>query len=213
MTTEEPTVPTDAEPVELTPPVPGATIEGPTPCPAEDGSSQRTTQFSEEPPICIDPDQTYTAEVETNKGGFTIELDAARAPKTVNNFVVLSRYGFYEDVPFHRIIPGFIVQGGDAVGPILGVGNPGYRFGDELPAEGEYEIGSVAMANSGPDTNGSQFFIVTGEAGTNLGPQYSLFGQITEGMDVVAALEAVGTPDEGKPIEDVMIENVTISEG
>ncbi len=127
--------------------------------PAADGSSERTTSFAEAPPMCIDPAKSYTAEIETTKGTFTIDLNAAGAPDTVNNFVVLARYHYYDDVPFHRIIPGFVVQGGDAVGgPSLGAGNPGYQFDDELP-ETAYEIGSVAMANSGPDTNGSQFFV------------------------------------------------------
>ena len=184
-----------------------ATSEG---CPAAGGESTRTTAFATAPPNCIDPEKTYTAEVATTKGTFTITLDPERAPQTVNSFVFLARHRFYEGVLFHRIIPGFVVQGGDPQG--TGSGGPGYEFADELPEAGEYKIGSVAMANSGPDTNGSQFFVITGDQGVQLPPSYSLFGQVTEGMDVVQALEAVGTPGAGTPTEEVKIEEVTIHE-
>jgi cyclophilin family peptidyl-prolyl cis-trans isomerase len=192
-------------------PEPGGAIEGATECPAVDGSSERTTSFAEAPPICIDQAKSYTAEIETTKGTFTIDLNAAGAPDTVNNFVVLARYHYYDDVPFHRIIPGFVVQGGDAVGgPNLGAGNPGYQFNDELP-ETAYEIGSVAMANSGPDTNGSQFFVVTGDSATTLPLAYSSFGFVSEGLDVALGIESVGTAS-GAPTEDVRIISVTITE-
>jgi peptidyl-prolyl cis-trans isomerase B (cyclophilin B) len=196
---------------EILPPAAGASLTGPTECPAADGSAERTTSFAEAPPMCIDLAKTYTAEVETTKGNFIIELDAETAPQTVNNFVVLARYHYYDDVPFHRIIPGFVVQGGDALGqPSLGAGNPGYRFDDELP-EAAYQIGSVAMANSGPNTNGSQFFVVTGDSATQLPLSYSNFGFVSEGFDVAAAIEGVGTA-EGNPLEDVRIVSVTITE-
>jgi cyclophilin family peptidyl-prolyl cis-trans isomerase len=164
--------------------------------------------------MCIDPTKTYTANVSTNKGDFVITLDASKAPKTVNNFVVLSRYGFYDGVAFHRIIPGFVVQGGDATGDPPGSGGPGYTFADELPKAGEYKLGSVAMANSGPDTNGSQFFIITGDQGVSLSPNYSLFGQVTTGFDTtVKALENAGNVDgSGTPTEPVYITKVTITE-
>ncbi|HET7720168.1 MAG TPA: peptidylprolyl isomerase, partial [Acidimicrobiales bacterium] len=123
----------------------------PTECPAADGSSPKTTKFSGPPPMCIDPSKRYTATMVTNKGTMTIELDPVAAPKTVNNFVVLARYHYYDDVTFHRIIPGFVIQGGDPQG--TGMGGPGYRFEDELPRPGRYEIGSLAMANAGPNTN------------------------------------------------------------
>ena len=203
--------PTDATATATTP-VTGASITGETPCPPADGSAERTTQFEQAPPMCIDPAKTYTAVVETTKGSFTIALDAAAAPQTVNNFVVLARYHYYDGVPFHRIIPGFVVQGGDAVGDPPGTGDPGYEFADELPEAGSYQLGSVAMANSGADTNGSQFFVVTGQQGVDLDPNYSLFGQVTEGFDTtVKALEAVGSPD-GTPTEAVAIQSVTITE-
>ena len=199
-------------PVSLSPVPPGATITGDTPCPKADGSSQRTTAFAKPPPpppACIDPNKTYSAEVRTTRGTFVISLDAKAAPKTVNNFVVLARYKFFEGIAFHRIIPGFVVQGGDPLA--TGQGGPGYRFEDELPRQGAYKIGSVAMANSGANTNGSQFFIITGQAGEILPPQYSLFGQVTEGMDVVRGVEAAGTAD-GRPTEAIIIQSVSIRE-
>lgn len=162
--------------------------------------------------MCIDPAKAYTAVLDTTLGKITIELDPTVAPETVNNFVVLSRYHYYDGVPFHRIIPGFMVQGGDAVGPTLGVGNPGYAIADELPAEGEYQVGSVAMANAGPDTSGSQFFIVTGDQGVGLPPLYSLFGQVTEGMDVVTAIESIPTTETDAPTEEIYIVSSTIAE-
>jgi cyclophilin family peptidyl-prolyl cis-trans isomerase len=181
-----------------------------TDCPDADGSSPRTTKFKGEPPTCIDPDKRYIAEMVTTKGTMTIELDPKRAPKTVNNFVFLARYHYYDGVGFHRIIPGFVIQGGDPEG--TGRGGPGYHFADELPRPGMYEVGSLAMANAGPDTNGSQFFIITGASGVGLPPSYSLFGKVTKGLDVVQALDAVGSPGAGTPKEPVKMESVTITE-
>ncbi len=209
-TTEAPE-PDAPQPVALSAPTAGETIEGETPCPADDGSSDRTTTFESAPPMCIDETATYQAVIETTKGTLTVELDPARAPLTVNNFVVLSRYHYYEGVPFHRVIPGFMVQGGDAVGDPLGTGGPGYTVADELPEEGEYMVGSIAMANAGPDTNGSQFFIVTGDLGVALPPNWSIFGEVSEGLDVVLDIEATGT-EGGPPIEETLIESITISE-
>ncbi len=193
-------------------PAPGAEITGETPCPAEDGSAERTTSFENAPPMCIDDAKSYTAEVTTNLGSFTIELDADAAPQTVNNFVVLARYHYYDGAAFHRIIPGFVIQGGDAVGDPLGSGDPGYSFDDELPADGAYEMGSLAMANSGPNTNGSQFFVITGEQGIALPASYSLFGKVTAGLETVQAIEAVPTNSDDSPTEAVVIESVTITE-
>jgi cyclophilin family peptidyl-prolyl cis-trans isomerase len=184
---------------------------GTTACPPAEGTAERLTTFDAPPAQCIDPAKTYTATVTTTKGAFTIALDAAGAPGTVNNFVFLARNHFYDGVAFHRIIPGFVVQGGDANGDPPGTGDPGYSFADELPEAGAYKIGSVAMANSGADTNGSQFFVVSGDDGASLPPQYSLFGEVTEGLDVIAAIEATGTP-EGTPSEETTIESVTITE-
>jgi cyclophilin family peptidyl-prolyl cis-trans isomerase len=179
-------------------------------CPPVEGSSERVTRFSAPPPMCIDPAKTYAAKVVTDVGEFTIALDAAKAPTTVNNFVVLSRYHFYDGVGFHRVIKGFMAQGGDPQG--TGSGGPGYEFKDELPEPGQYAVGSVAMANAGPNTNGSQFFIVTGDDGVALRPDYSLFGQVSEGMDTVRAIEADGTTGEGTPSKIHTITSVTITE-
>jgi cyclophilin family peptidyl-prolyl cis-trans isomerase len=159
--------------------------------------------------MCIDPDKRYSAEIVTTKGTMTVALDPAAAPKTVNNFVVLARYHFYDGVSFHRVIPGFVLQGGDPEG--TGRGGPGYRFEDELPAAGRYEVGSLAMANAGPDTNGSQFFVISGPDGVRLPPNYSLFGKVVKGQDVVASIDAVGTKS-GTPKERVVIESVTVTE-
>jgi peptidylprolyl isomerase len=180
-----------------------------TPCPAPDGSSPKQQEFDEPPPMCIDPARRYTAEMVTTKGTMVIALDAAGAPLTVNNFVFLARYHYYEGIFFHRVIPGFVLQGGDPKG--TGSGGPGYRFADELPKPGRYELGSLAMANAGPNTNGSQFFVISGPQGVRLPPQYSLFGKVVSGLDVVAAIDAIGTGG-GKPKEKVVIESVTITE-
>ena len=184
---------------------------GETKCPAEDGSAKRTTSFEEAPPMCIDSKKTYTATLETDAGNIEIALDAKKAPKTVNNFVVLSRYHFYDGLTFHRVITNFMAQGGDPKGN--GTGGPGYTFEDELPKKGEYQIGSVAMANSGPDTNGSQFFIITGQAGVSLPPDYSLFGQVTDGQDVLQRIAEDGSAGEGSPEVEHTIEKVTIEQG
>ena len=178
--------------------------------PAADGSSPKTQRFDAAPPMIIDPTKTYTAEMLTNKGSLTISLDPIGAPRTVNNFVFLARWHYYDGIVFHRIIPGFMCQGGDPEGS--GRGGPGYRFEDELPMPGRYEIGSIAMANAGPNTNGSQFFIVRGPDGVGLPPQYSLFGKVVRGLDVVKAIESVGSRS-GAPTEPVIIESVTVTEG
>lgn len=182
-----------------------------TPCPPADGSAERQTEFSAAPEMCIDPSKSYTAVLDTSLGSITIALDAAAAPLTVNNFVVLARYHYYEGIIFHRIINGFMCQGGDPTG--TGRGGPGYRFNDELPAAGQYQIGSVAMANAGPNTNGSQFFLVSGPSGVGLPPSYSLFGQITEGLDVLETMQNVPCGPGDRPHEDVVINSVTITEG
>jgi cyclophilin family peptidyl-prolyl cis-trans isomerase len=127
----------------------------------------------------------------------------------VNSFVFLSRWHYYDGIVFHRVIPGFVLQGGDPTG--TGAGGPGYRFKDELPKAGRYELGSLAMANAGPDTNGSQFFVISGPDGMRLPPLYALFGKVVKGLDVVAAIDAIGT-GSGRPQEDVIIESVTITE-
>jgi cyclophilin family peptidyl-prolyl cis-trans isomerase len=202
-----------ATPVSLPPPAPGASIAGDTPCPSADGSSARTTRFAKAPPTCIVAGKTYAADIQTSKGLITVALDSTAAPQTVNNFVVLARYHYFDTQPFHRIVKGFVVQGGSP--DATGSGGPGYAIDDELPPENVYVPGALAMANSGPNTNGSQFFIVSGDA-SFLKPSYSFFGTVTAGMDVVAAIDAVGTPtsspQSGAPTEVVTIQSVTIKE-
>jgi cyclophilin family peptidyl-prolyl cis-trans isomerase len=177
--------------------------------PAPDGSSPKRRKFDAEPPMVIDPDRRYTATLATSKGTMVVELDAVAAPRTVNNFVFLSRFHYYDEIVFHRIIPGFVLQGGDPEG--TGRGGPGYKFADELPKPGRYQVGSLAMANAGPDTNGSQFFVISGPDGAALPPKYSLFGAVVSGGDVVSAIDAVGSRS-GTPTERVVIESVTIEE-
>src|SRR5580704_14870462 len=177
--------------------------------PDPSGSSPQRRKFDAEPPMCIDPAKRYTATMETTMGTMTISLDPLAAPKTVNSFVFLARYHYFDGIIFHRIIPGFVLQGGDPTGN--GTGGPGYKFSDELPKPGRYELGSLAMANAGPNTNGSQFFVISGPSGIRLPPQYSLFGKVVSGLDVVAAIDAVGT-QAGTPKESVTIESVTITE-
>ena len=180
------------------------------PCPNPDGSSPRLTQFDAAPPMCIDESKTYSAEMVTSMGTLVIHLDPALAPKTVNNFVFLARYHYYDGIIFHRIISGFMCQGGDPTG--TGRGGPGYRFPDELPKAGRYEVGSIAMANAGPNTNGSQFFLISGGSGVQLPPQYSLFGKIVKGLDVLDAMQRVTTDRNDRPAVDVVIQSVTITE-
>ena len=148
------------------------------------------------------------AKIVTNLGTIELELFGDKAPVTVSNFCTLADKNFYDNVIFHRIIKGFMIQGGDPTG--TGTGGPGYKFIDELPNAGEYKLGSIAMANAGANTNGSQFFIVSGDAGVGLPPSYSLFGQVTDGMDVVHKIENVKTAGADKPIEDVIIKNVVL---
>jgi peptidylprolyl isomerase len=181
-----------------------------TPCPAADGSSERQTKFSGPPPMCIDPAKTYTAEMVTSMGSLTIALDPIQAPTTVNSFVFLARYHYYDGIVFHRIIKDFVCQGGDPTG--TGRGGPGYQFADELPKAGRYEVGSVAMANAGPNTNGSQFFLISGQSGVRLPPAYALFGKIVKGLDVLEAMQNVDTDRNDRPKDDVVIQSVTITE-
>lgn len=177
--------------------------------PPLDGSAPVTKKFGSMPPMGIDPAKRYSVSMETTLGTLVIALDAAAAPLTVNNFVYLAAHHYYDGVIFHRIIKNFMCQGGDPEGS--GRGGPGYKFGDELPKPGKYQIGSVAMANAGPNTNGSQFFIVSGSSGVGLPPQYSLFGQVVKGLEVVEAMQNVATRPGDRPVEDVVIKSITIT--
>lgn len=193
----------------------GASISGETPCPPADGSAERTTAFEQAPPMCIDAAKTYTATISTTEGDIVVELDAVAAPETVNNFVVLARYGFYDDLPFHRIIPGFMNQAGDPVGPTPGTGGPGYNIPDELPTgDDPYPTGTLAMANTGqPDSGGSQWFITVEGGGGRLSPTYTAFGRVVEGQDVVDAINEHGdAATNGTPTKIITIETITISE-
>jgi peptidyl-prolyl cis-trans isomerase B (cyclophilin B) len=204
----DPVAPTTTTPVTVA----GASVTGETPCPEADGSSPRTITFAQAPPMCIDEAKTYQANIITSKGTLVVELDPKAAPLTVNNFVVLARYHYFDNTECHRIIPQFVAQCGDPTA--TGTGGPGYSFADELPT-GPYAIGDLAMANSGPDTNGSQFFVITGDNGAALGPQYSKFGKVISGLDdTVVALDAAGNPDNNgvPPLEQVVIVSVTITE-
>lgn len=178
-------------------------------CPPINGSTQRITHFTQAPPMCISTNKTYVATVKTDVGTFKIKLDPKTAPLTTNNFVFLARYRFFDGIIFHRVIPGFVVQGGDPTG--TGTGGPGYRFRDELPEQVAYEYGTLAMANAGPNTNGSQFFIVSGPSGQSLPPLYSIFGKVQSGLDVVASLDAKGS-SSGKPTEPCVITSINITE-
>jgi cyclophilin family peptidyl-prolyl cis-trans isomerase len=202
-------------PAAVSTPTPGATSTGTPECPPDDGSAERTTTFAEAPPTCIEDGVTYTAEVKTTLGSFTIELDQEAAPVSVNNFVFLARYHYYEGTPFHRIIKDFVIQGGDAGSDPP---TPGYTIDEEPPVPDEqgnaYQLGSVAMAKTpAPSSTGGQFFVVTGPNGEALPPEYSAIGSVTEGMDVVKAIEALPTNGGDFPTEEIYIESVTITEG
>ncbi len=157
----------------------------------------------------VDAAMRYTATMSTTLGELVISLDPIAAPRTVNNFVFLALNHYYDGVIFHRIIKDFMCQGGDPEG--RGTGGPGYKFGDELPKRGQYKVGSLAMANAGPNTNGSQFFIVSGPDGCRLPPQYSLFGQVVKGLDVVEKMQSVATGPGDRPETPVVINSVIIT--
>ena len=144
------------------------------------------------PAMEIDTNTIYTVTLETPKGTIVMDLDPRLAPNSVNHFVVLAKQGFYTGLTFHRVVPGFVIQGGDPEGS--GRGGPGYRWADE-PVTGEYTVGAVAMANAGPDTNGSQFFICIDDCRRSLQPLYNLFGYVTSGLDVAQAISVNDTMD------------------
>ena len=194
---------------------PAEFVYGTTACPPAEGASEQTQEFADSFQLCIDPTKTYTATVTTNFGEYTALLDPAKAPGTVNNFVSLARSKYFDGTTCHRAIPGFMVQCGDPTA--TGSGGPGYKFADELPAAGEYKIGSLAMANSGPNTNGSQFFVITGDQGVSLDPNYTLFGQVTDGLDTtVSDMDLAGNDEPGSngmpPKSAIEIISITITE-
>ncbi len=165
-------------------------------------------QFRQADRVIGDADR-YHAVISTSLGDVTVELYADESPNTVNNFAFLAAQGFYDNTPIHRIVPGFVVQMGDPTG--TGTGGPGYRFADELDAARSrgYDRGTLAMANAGPDTNGSQFFICLDDVG--LPPQYAVFGEVQSGMDVVDAI--AGVPLRGEsPMEGVTVSGVQVTD-
>ncbi|MFA6437353.1 MAG: peptidylprolyl isomerase [Candidatus Paceibacterota bacterium] len=173
----------------------------------------KNLSWAEAPKIEIDKTKTYKALVKTTDGDLEIELYAKDNPITVNNFVFLAHQGFYENVKFHRIMKDFMIQTGDPTG--TGSGGPGYQFADELPIAKKYTRGIVAMANAGPNTNGSQFFIMTKDY--SLQPNYVIFGKIIEGLDTLDKIASTPVIDNGfgeksKPTEDVLIKEITIEE-
>ena len=181
----------------------------PTTFPPFDGSAPKSQKFASEPEMGIDPTKRYTATMETSMGTMVIALDAVKAPHTVNSFVFLALNHYYDGIIFHRIIKGFVCQGGDPTG--TGRGGPGYQYADELPKAGQYQIGSLAMANAGPNTNGSQFFLISGPSGVGLPPAYALFGQVVKGLEIVEAMQNVPTGAGDRPTTDVVINSVTIT--
>ena len=164
------------------------------------------------PEMNIDISKKYTAVIKTSMGDMSIEFFTEDAPMTVNNFINLSRDGYYDNVIFHRVISGFMIQGGDPSGTGHGeMGKyPGYKFEDELNNQRSYDKGILAMANAGPDTNGSQFFIM--HVNYPLPYQYTIFGFVTDGLEVIDKIASVETGDGDKPINDVVIETIEVKE-
>lgn len=165
-------------------------------------------QYASAPDLDIDLAKNYSAVVHTTAGDIHMDLYATDAPQTVNNFVFLAGDGYYDDVIFHRTIKGFMIQGGDPTG--TGRGGPGYTFRDEFHSKTSYKRGTVAMANAGPNTNGSQFFIMHADYG--LPNAYTIFGEVTDGMDVVDAIATAPTGAQDRPTEPATITGIDISE-
>ena len=188
--------------------------EQPTQDQEETGFENQRTQQQKElqyPDMMLKDGIDYHAVIQTNYGNIDVDLFEDKTPLTVNNFVYLASTGFYDNLIFHRVIEDFMIQGGDPKGN--GTGGPGYSFEDEIVRGQELTKGSLAMANSGPDTNGSQFFIVTKEGGTNwLNKLHTKFGQVTSGQEVADEISKVAKGANDKPLEDVVIETVLILE-
>jgi len=165
--------------------------------------------YPKAPDLAIDLNTTYTATLRTDHGDISIELFPAEAPLAVNSFLFLAGEGFYDGVTFHRVVPGFVIQGGEPTG--TGRGGPGYKFCDELEGPGKYSRGTVAMANAGPNTNGSQFFICL--ADVKLPHQYTIFGRVVSGMEAVDAIAALPTDAQDRPRQEAIISKLTVAEG
>ncbi len=164
------------------------------------------------PTLRLQRSKTYLATVETSCGTFVIKLDPRQAPRTGGSFVTLARDGFYDGLGFHRIAPGFVIQGGDPAGN--GSGGPGYKVREKPPADVVYSEGTVAMAKAGNEpagTSGSQFFVVTG-GNANLPPDYAVLGRVTKGLDVAHRIEGLASTSDGPPSQPVVMKKITISE-
>lgn len=219
-----------AAPVELPPGPEGRTLEGETPCPAADGSEERVAVFAQAPPTCITDGEALTAEIAidevdaegnaTDAGAVTVELDTEAAPTMVNNFVVLARYGFYDGIPFHRLVPDFVAQVGGAGtpgpdgAPDYGTTGPGYDMEDVEHPEGGYAVGDVAMARA-EAVSGSQFFIVTSESALQALDQaanYPRFGRVSAGLELATEMSANGdAAANGAPTKLYVIRDITIT--
>jgi peptidylprolyl isomerase len=203
-------------------PTPNLTLPNPSPCAATSIVSELTDKsaaptaaeiakiqhtYSKAPAMTIDVHKFYCVGINTNRGLIVLELDPQYAPVTVNNFVYLAENHFYDGLVFHRVVPGFVIQGGDPKG--TGQGGPGYAFKDE-PVRGNYTEGCVAMANSGPNTNGSQFFICTANDTTKLQKSFNLFGRVVSGMDVALKIQGPGDASSTKNIKPDVMNYVTV---
>lgn len=165
-------------------------------------------QYESAPDLTIDLAKDYSAVIHTTAGDISVNLYASNAPQTVNNFAFLANDAFYDNVIFHRTIKGFMIQGGDPTG--TGSGGPGYRFRDEFHDKTSYSRGTLAMANAGPNTNGSQFFIMHADYG--LPNAYTIFGEVTEGMDIVDSIAEAPTGGQDRPVSPVTITGIDITE-
>ena len=188
-----------------------AVLGTPTPVTVGTSDGRSIRQYAQPPAMEIDPEGNYTADIQTNQGTISVELYAEDAPVTVNNFVFLARQGFYDGVIFHRVIPNFMIQGGDPTG--TGTAGPGYRFQDEIvPSLAFDSAGILAMANAGPNTNGSQFFITVAPT-AHLTGLHTIFGRVTSGQEVADAISVARADRNNRPLEEVVIQHIEIKEG
>jgi cyclophilin family peptidyl-prolyl cis-trans isomerase len=232
VTAETVAAPASGTPAETAPAAPaapapaaaGGEVYGTTPCAPAAGTPEPVRKFTSPFQKCIDPAKTYTATMVTNKGTMIFTLNPTKAPGTVNNFVNLIRSKYYDGIYFHRVVQDFVLQAGDPnviteaaiTSGVAGSGDPGYSFGDELPQQGEYKIGDLAMANAGANTNGSQFFVISGPNGATLPPNYALFGSLTSDPANLVTLKAISDlakpGADGPPTQPVVIQTMTVVE-
>ncbi len=203
------------QPMQNVPPVTDKTVEVPVKKNTTSQTPQKTIPASTTPTKPMDNQTFSSATITTNKGAIEISF-VTNTPNTVKNFGTLATSKFYDGVRFHRVIKDFMIQTGDPLSKDIanqsawGTGGPGYKFNDELTGAEQYQLGTVAMANSGPNTNGSQFFIVTANPGYPLPPNYTVFGKVTKGIEVALAIQNVQTGPSDRPVEDVIIEKVEV---